>query len=461
MKLQTNQNKLPNQANTKSAMNFFFIIFLAGGILYAAYTNKMQEVVSESTESAKAAVSLAINLIGVMSFWLGLIKVLEVGGLMHSFAKKLEPIMSKLFPDIPTNHPAIGAVTLSISANFLGLGNAATPLGIKAMEELNKLNPFKGTNSDAMCLFLVITASSITLLPLGTINIRAAAGCSAPASIFLPTLFATCCSTFFGVITAIFFAKRDLIYLRQYKEHTEKNEIISINEHCAQILKNTATDTANDLKIKVTYSAKLAGFTILAVFFVLLVKQLTYATLQHNLLHFLIDELFSSWLMPSIILLVVVYGLISGVKLYEAVTEGAKQGFDTAVRIIPYLVSILVAVSIFRGSGAMDLLCYLLDPISSIIGLPAAVLPMAIVRPLSGSGAFAIMSDIIKHSPDSYEATVASTIMGCTETSFYILAVYCGAVGVSKVRHALIASLVADTAGVIAACMACRVVFLN
>lgn len=446
-------------AKTKpSAINFFFVLFLAGGVLYAAYTGQMKRVTDESVEAAKSAVSLAISLIGVMAFWLGLMRVVEAGGLMKTLAFKLRPVLSRLFPDVPLEHPAMGAMTLSISANMLGLGNAATPLGIKAITELNKLNQLKGTNSNAMCLFIVITASSVTLLPLGTINVRAAAGSSYPSAIFIPTLIATLCSTFCGVFTALWLAKKDRAYLNELAEH--KLHCGNENEECISSKSLTSTDVEqNDsehLRVNPTPCAKGVGYGLLLLFFIVTIKNLIFAP---NKFDFIIHELLSTWLMPSIMLFIIVYGLINGVKIYEAVTEGAKQGFDIATRIIPYLVTILVSISVFRASGAMELLSKILDPITHYIGLPSTVLPMAIVRPLSGSGAFAIMTDLIKQNPDSYDSFVASTMMGCTETSFYILAVYCGAVGVSRVRHALHASLVADIAGIIAASLLCKSMF--
>ncbi len=441
-----------NQPSEKpSAINLVFVGFIAVAILFAGYTGKMEEITQASFESAKTAVNLAIGLIGVMALWLGLVRVLEAGGLMYTLANILKPLMVKLFPDVPPTHPAMGAMILNISANMLGLGNAATPFGIKAMVELNKLNPLKGTATNAMCLFLAINTSSVALFPLGVIGVRAAANSSNPAAIYLPTLLATICSTVVGVSVASWLGRRAKRSLESGSQEVE-----SVNESSPE---EGEIDSSDNQVEESDYSHLLyptgKGSQIIAWSFLLgFAGTIVYGVIRSdNLGDFFNQDFISHWLMPILMLLIITYGVGRGVKVYEAVTEGAKQGFDIAIRIIPFLVAILVAIGMFRASGAMEIVSNLLSPLTNLIGMPAEVLPMAILRPLSGGGAFGIMSELVERSPDSYSAFVASTMMGSTETTFYVLAVYFGAVGITSIRHALVAALLADATGLLAACI--------
>lgn len=433
-----NKNKL-------SAINFFFIIFLGGAILFAAFSGRMKEVSDASFEAAKSAVTLAIGLIGIMGLWLGLMRVLEAGGFMHTIAHWVKPLMVRLFPDVPGDHPAMSAMVLNISANMLGLGNAATPFGIKAMVELNRLNPLPGTATNAMCLFLAINTSSVSILPLGVIGVRASAGSADPAGIFLPTLIATSLSTFVGVATAILLAKFDSSYQSECANAAAASK--TAQQGADSESSNNKSDDSPDyakLLIPPALGYRFLGYGLITVFFLGLFYTIRRANEPWK---FLSGDMLSYWLMPFLMLLILSYGLCRGVKLYEAVTEGAKQGFETAVRIIPYLVVILVAIGMFRASGAMDFLVSWLSPLTLLIGMPADTLPMALMRPLSGGGAFALMSDLIKQSPDSFSAYVASVMMGSTETTFYVLAIYFGAVGIGRIRHALAVGIMADIAG--------------
>ncbi len=438
-----------------SAINLVFVAFIAVAIIFAAYTNKMEAVTKASFESAKAAVSLAINLIGVMALWLGLVRILEAGGLMYTLAKYLQPLMIRLFPDVPPTHPAMGTMILNISANMLGLGNAATPFGIKAMVELNKINPFKGTATNAMCLFLAINTSSVALFPLGVIGVRAAANSNDPAGIWMPTLLATLCSTVVGVSVALWLGKRS----------KKSGEIESLKPGLIDEDANLAAESEVFVEpdySHLLYPAGKASQLIAWLFMLGFIGSWVYGVIQTGSLGgFFNQDFLSYWLMPALILSIIAYGVGRGVKIYEAVTEGAKQGFDIAIRIIPFLVAILVAIGMFRASGAMDAIADVLNPITSLIQLPAEVLPMALIRPLSGGGALGIMSELIEKAPDSYSAFVASTMMGSTETTFYVLAVYFGAVGITRIRHALVAALLADATGLIAACFLSPIFWTN
>ena len=435
-----------------SPINVVFVVFVMGAILFAGVSGEMQAAADASIAAAKGAVTLAIGLIGIMSLWLGFVRVLEAGGMMRQLARLVRPVMVRLFPEVPAEHPAMSAMILNISANMLGLGNAATPFGIKAMVELNRLNPFPGMATNAMCLFLAINTSSVALLPLGVMGVRAAAGSTRPFEMFVPTLVATLASTFVGVAVATWWGRRDAEYRQQMAQ--------------AQPLDTDSDgDTVDEEASEPDYShlvgqAGSTGKRLAIAGLILLAATAVYqGAVAESLPHFLKNRFASYWLMPVLIFLIFSYGLARGVRIYEAVTEGARQGFDIAVRIIPFLVAILVAIRMFRASGAMELLTSVLNPVTRLIGMPGEVLPMALVRPLSGSGAFGIMAELIEAAPDSYASYVASTLMGSTETTFYVLAVYFGAVGVSRIRHALLAGLSADITGVVVASLTCRLLW--
>jgi len=452
--------QLNSSSQKPSAINLVFVGFIAFAVIFAAYTNNMEAVFKASFESAETAVELAIGLIGVMALWLGLVRVLEAGGLMYTIAKYLKPLMVRLFPDVPATHPAMGAIILNISANMLGLGNAATPFGIKAMVEMNKINPLKGTATNAMCLFLAINTSSVTLLPLNVIGLRVAAKSQDPVAIWIPTLIATLCSTLVGVSVASWLGRRS-----KKLEKVPLEEVNSISDSDNLEAESEIRESESEEYEEPDYSHLLypVGATSKLVAWLFIVGFLgswVYGVYKAgNVAGFFNQDFLSHWLMPALILLIIAYGVGRGVKIYEAVTEGAKQGFGIAISVIPFLVAILVAIGMFRASGAMDVIANVLDPITSLIQLPAEVLPMALIRPLSGGGAFGIMSELVKKAPDSYSAFVASTMMGSTETTFYVLAVYFGAVGITNIRHALVAALLADATGLIAACFLSSIFF--
>ena len=435
-----------------SPINVVFVVFVMGAILFAGVSGQMQAAADASIAAAKGAVTLAIGLIGIMSLWLGFVRVLEAGGMMRQLARLVRPVMVRLFPDVPAEHPAMSAMILNISANMLGLGNAATPFGIKAMVELNRLNPFPGVATNAMCLFLAINTSSVALLPLGVMGVRAAAGSMRPFEMFVPTLVATLASTFVGVAVATWWGRRDA----EYRQQMAQAQPLDVD---------SGGDTEEEGAAEPDYShlvgeAGSTGKRLAIAGVVLLVAAAVYqGVVAESVPDFLKNRFASYWLMPVLIFLIFSYGLARGVRIYEAVTEGARQGFDIAVRIIPFLVAILVAIRMFRASGAMELLTSVLNPVTRLMGMPGEVLPMALVRPLSGSGAFGIMAELIEAAPDSYSSYVASTLMGSTETTFYVLAVYFGAVGVSRIRHALLAGLSADITGVVVASLTCRLLW--
>jgi len=427
-----------------SAINWVFFCLISSAVIFAGFTGTMDPVKVASFEAAKASVELALKLIGVMALWLGLVRILEAGGLMRALARGIKPVMRRLFPDVPAEHPAMGTMLLNISANMLGLGNAATPFGLKAMVELNKLNPFPGTATNAMCLFLTINTSSVTILPLGAIAIRAAAGSGEPAAILIPSMLATGVSTLVGVSLALILARSDRRYLEAARKEVGAADDEEFNEE--------DEDEFKELKSEPSVARRMVAGLV----WTMILLAFGYGLIRSDSpTVFLKQEFLNDWLIPLLILAMLNYGLGKGVHIYEAVCDGAKQGFQLAIKIIPFLVAILVAIAMFRASGLEQLITAGLQPITSIFGLPSETLSVALLRPLSGSGSFAAMSALVERAPDSYAAFVASTMQGSTETTFYVLAVYFGSVGITRVRHALIAALSADIAGIIASGLIC------
>jgi spore maturation protein SpmA len=400
----------------------------------AGEVSPMETLTKAMVESAAGAVELALGLIGVMTLFLGLMKVAEAGGMLTILARLIRPLMVRLFPEVPQEHPAMGAMILNLSANVLGLGNAATPFGIRAMQELDRLNPQPGTATNAMVMFLAINTSSVTLLPTGVIALRAAAGSADPAGILPTTLFATMCSTVIAIIAAKAYQR----FFRPETAGTEEKDKADPAEVSPEP-EPAPAELARAYPIWVSGLALcfLVGLIPLTVFF---------------------GKAISPWIIPGLMVGFLIFGIMRRVHIYEVFVDGAKEGFQVAVKIIPYLVAILVAVGMFRASGAMEAMVGWLGPWTSRLGMPAEALPMALLRPLSGSGAYGVLAAIMNDpavGPDSYTGYLVSTLQGCTESTFYVLAVYFGAVQVRRIRHALPAALTADLAGIIGSVVAC------
>ncbi len=393
---------------------------------------KMKAVTKAALDYAGIAVDISLGLIGIMALWLGVMKVAEEAGLIKIIANAVRPVTKFLFPDVPPDHPAMGAMIMNISANMLGLGNAATPFGLKAMEELDKLNPEKGTATNAMCTFLTVNTAGLTLIPATAIAVRAAAGSTDPAIIIGTSIFGASCATITGITAAKILEKfsiKGFSFIGYFKENL-KNILITFGVIAALVI------------------AVFSG--IFSAVFSFVTPDLFKSIIQ----------IISILAIPMLILIFVGYGAIKKVKVYEKFVEGAKEGFDVAVKIIPYLVAMLVAIGIFRAGGAMDFLVMILKPFTDFIGMPAEALPMALMRPLSGSGSLGIMAEIIKvHGPDSFLGILVSTFFGSTETTFYVLAVYFGAVNIRRTRHALAAGLLADMAGILGALFIVKLLF--
>lgn len=392
-------------------IGFFLVAFVVAicQSVFAGNYDIWSTIMNSSFAAAKNAFDISIGLTGVLTLWLGLMKVGERAGLVAAFARLMSPLFSRLFPGIPKGHPALGSMFMNISANMLGLDNAATPLGLKAMQEMQELNPKKDTATDAMLMFLVLNASGLTLVPIGVMTYRAQMGAANPSDVFLPILLATFAATFVALVA---------VCIKQR---------INIFD-----------------KVLIGWGA---GFILAIGGLMFFLSRLTQEQVAH------ISSVFSNALLFTIIVAFIGVGLYKRINVYESFIEGAKDGFKTAVTIIPYLVAILVGIAVFRASGAMD---FVVDGVRYVVaacGLDTSfveALPTAFMKPLSGSGARGMMVDCMAtYGVDSFVAKVAATIQGSTDTTFYILAVYFGSVGIRKTRYAVGYSLLADAAGII------------
>ncbi|KAF0151149.1 MAG: nucleoside recognition domain-containing protein [Ignavibacteria bacterium] len=390
---------------------------------------KMKFVTNAAIEYAGKAVNIALGLVGIMALWLGIMKIAEQAGLINIIARVFRPLTKFLFPSVPHDHPAIGSIVMNISANMLGLGNAATPFGLKAMEELEKLNPKKGTATNAMITFLGINTAGLTLIPATAIAVRAASGSSDPAIIIGTSIFGAGCATIAAIIATKLLEKFPMTF----------SEFISLVKSSWKILATLFLFASSVVFLVFSGAVSSLGDT---------------ETIKS------IIQLIAVLAIPFIITSFVAYGFLKKVKVYEVFVEGAKEGFNVALRIIPYLVAMLVAIGIFRAGGAMDFLIMIISPATSLIGFPAEALPMALMRPLSGSGAIGIMTETIAvHGADSFLGILVSTLNGSSETTFYVLALYFGSVGISKTRHAVSVGLIGDIAGALGALFIVKLLF--
>ena len=392
---------------------FFVISFVIAlcKLIFMGDTAVFTDMMTASTTSAKSAFELSLGLTGVLSLWMGIMKIGEKGGLVAALARVLSPVLCKIFPDVPKGHPAMGTMFMNFSANMLGLDNAATPMGLKAMQELQELNPKKETASNPMIMFLVLNTSGLTLIPVSVLTFRTQMGAANPTDIFLPILLATTVATLVGLLVTSIYQRINLF---------NRTMVLFLLGVCLFIAGGTwGMMQLSQVRIE-ALSTSLAGVTLF-----------------------------------SIIILFILSGVKAKINVYEAFIEGAKDGFGTAVRIIPYLIAILVAIAVFRASGGMDVI---MDSIAWCAAASGAdtdfvgALPTAIMKPLSGSGARGMMVDAMNtYGADSFAGRLACIFQGATDTTFYILAVYFGSVGIKKTRHALTCGLLADLAGIIAA----------
>ena len=400
---------------------FFLVAFVIAlvRLIFMGDTEVFPAIMNSTFDTSKTAFEISLGLTGVLSLWLGIMKIGEKGGVVNVVAKVLSPVFTRLFPDIPKGHPVTGSIFMNVAANMLGLDNAATPLGLKAMEQLQELNPKKDTATNPMIMFLVLNTSGLTLIPVSIMVYRAQMGAAQPTDIFVPILLATFFSTLAGIIVTSLYQRINLI---------NRTMLLTLGGMCAVV------------------AAIIWGFS-----------QMDKSQMN------VVSTSVANILLMTIIVVFILAGMRHRVNVYDAFIEGAKDGFTTAVRIIPYLVAILVGIGVFRASGAMDML---IDGIKWIVATLGGntdfvgALPTALMKPLSGSGARGMMVDAMTtYGADSFVGRLSCIFQGSTDTTFYILAVYFGSVGVRYTRHAVACGLLADLAGVVAAIAICYMFF--
>lgn len=400
---------------------FFLVAFVIAlvRLVFMGDTEVFPAIMNSTFDTSKTAFEISLGLTGVLSLWLGIMKIGEKGGVVNIVARVLSPVFTRLFPDIPKGHPVTGSIFMNVAANMLGLDNAATPLGLKAMEQLQELNPKKDTATNPMIMFLVLNTSGLTLIPVSIMVYRAQMGAAQPTDIFVPILLATFFSTLAGIIVTSLYQRINLI---------NRTMLLTLGGMCAVV------------------AAIIWGFS-----------QMDKSQMN------VVSTSVANILLMTIIVVFILAGMRHRVNVYDAFIEGAKDGFTTAVRIIPYLVAILVGIGVFRASGAMDML---IDGIKWIVATLGGntdfvgALPTALMKPLSGSGARGMMVDAMTtYGADSFVGRLSCIFQGSTDTTFYILAVYFGSVGVRYTRHAVACGLLADLAGVVAAIAICYMFF--
>lgn len=400
----------------------FFVIAFAIALVKLVFmgdTEVFPAIMQSTFDSSKTAFEISLGLTGVLAFWLGVMKIGERGGVVNALARLLGPLFSKLFPDIPKGHPVVGNIFMNISANMLGLDNAATPLGLKAMEGMQELNPKKDTASNPMIMFLVLNTSGLTIIPVSILVYRAQMGAAQPTDVFIPILLATFVSTLTGIVVTSLFQRinllnRTILLTLGGMSLVMAGLIWGFSRLDGPLMNTVGTNTANVMLFGVIMAFLLAG-------------------------------------------------LVHRVNVYDAFIEGAKEGFNTAVRIIPFLVAILVGIGVFKASGAMDWLIGGLTWVVKSLGAATdwvGALPTALMKPLSGSGARGMMVNAMEtYGADSFVGRLSCIFQGSTDTTFYVLAVYFGSVGVKYTRHAVSCGLLADLAGIIAAIFICYLFF--
>ena len=400
---------------------FFLVAFAVAlvRLLFMGDTEVFPAIMNSTFSSAKSAFEISLGLTGVLSLWLGIMRIGEKGGVVNVVARWLAPVFSKIFPDIPKGHPVTGTIFMNFAANMLGLDNAATPMGLKAMEQLQELNPKKDTATNPMIMFLVLNTSGLTLVPISVMVYRAQLGAAQPTDVFVPILLATFFSTVVGLIVTCLYQRINLF---------NRTLLLFLGGLCTLV------------------ALIIWGFSAMPR------EQMD-----------VVSSTFANVFLCAIIACFIIAGMRQKINVYDTFIEGAKEGFHTAVRIIPYLVAILVAIGVFRASGAMD---FLIDGIAWCISLVGGdtefvgALPTALMKPLSGSGARGLMVDAMTtYGADSFVGRLACLFQGATDTTFYILAVYFGSVGIRKTRHAVTCGLLADLAGIISAIFICYLFF--
>ena len=459
-------------------LNYLWLALVTLAVLIGGATGRLREVTEGAFQMADTAVmKIALPLVGIMALWLGVMRLAERSGLVQKLARALRPLMGRLFPDVPADHPAMGSMLMNMAANMLGLANAATPLGLRAMRDLETLNRTPGTATNAMCTFLAINTSSIQLLPTTAIAILATQHAQNPTAIVGTSFLATICSTVAGIATVKWLQNWPVFRIRP---EAIAGEVVPGKAPAAEPAPELTPEPAPlPAWGPVVLAVFLGAFAALFAWQVFAPAHYHAATVALHGRIFPVQVLPPAWddpaaqplflravstlsllAVPFLLVLFPLYAALRGVKVYEEFVEGAKEGFQVALRVIPFLVAILVAIGMFRGAGGIEALKSALAPLLTPLGFPPDLLPMVLVRPLSGSATTGLFTELVQRlGPDSLTARMAGTIFGSTETTFYVIAVYFGSVAVRRARHAVAAGLIADLAGVVASVVICRLMF--
>jgi spore maturation protein SpmA len=453
-------------------LNYIWLALIGLAVVLGGLRGNIGSVGAAAIEGANKGVTIAFGLLGIMALWLGLMRLADKAGLVHRLGLALKPIMRWLFPEVPADHPAMGAIILNVAANILGLNNAATPLGLRAMNALETLNRRPGVATNAMCMLLAINTSSITLIPVTVIGLMLLAHSRNPTALIGTSLAATAVAHAAAILTCKFLERTRFYRLPPLPEGTPIVTPLDEGD-----LKQPATEHGREIEAEAVRTdaelpwapgakwmlAALAGFFIGLLLGTAFPEIIGRAPSPDEARHFfllrLVDAI-SVLAIPFLVLFFPFYAAMRRISVYEEFVEGAKEGFQVFLRILPYIVGMLAAVNMFSASGGMDLITALLSPITNLVHFPAELVPLTIIRPFSSAASLPLLQDIItRHGPDSLLSLTAGTMYGCSETTFYVIAIYFGSVSIRRTRHAIPAGLVADVVGPIASVLICRAVF--
>jgi spore maturation protein SpmA len=450
-------------------LNYVWLGLMVLAVIIGGWYGRLGEVAAKSFDLANTSVvTIAFGLIGLMTLWLGIMRLAERAGLVALLARALRPLMRWIFPEVPANHPAMGSMLMNMAANMLGLGNAATPLGLRAMKDLESLNPRPGTATNAMCTFLAINTSGIQLVPVTAVAILAANKSSNPTAIVSTALIGSLCAAVAGVLMAKFLSRLPVFQVRANGGQIPVAPAVASGAAAATVSSERSTvQEATTLQPLRWWGGVILGAFLLFFAFLFLrllvpetFGQAVSADAARQGAFVRLVNAVSLLSVPFLLSAIPLFAALRQVKVYEEFVDGAKEGFQVAIRIIPYLVAILVAMGMFRAAGGIELLSRALSPVLDRIGFPTDLVPMVLVRPLSGTASLGLFTELVKNfGPDSLVARMAGTIYGSTETTFYVLAVYFGSVAVTRTRHALLAGLTADFVSVVVAFLVCKAVF--
>jgi len=449
-------------------LNYIWLGLIAVAVLMGGFRGNIGDVGQAGIDRAIYAVyPIGTTLLAVMTLWLGLMRLAEKAGLVHRLGRALRPVLRWLFPDVPADHPAMGAIVLNVSANILGLNNAATPLGLRAMSELDQLNPRPGVATNAMCMLLTINTASITLIPVTALALLAAAKGRNPTVIIGTSLAATACTQAFAIATCKLLERTR--WSRRPLEETPVSREVAVAPTQAVVEGGDVEAKAVEADAMLPWvpGAKwiLAAFAgifiamVAAFAFPEAIGRMPAPDLAAHAWPLRLISALSVLVLPWLILLFPLYAALRRIPVYEQFVEGGKEAVQVIQRILPYLVGMLAAVGMFSTAGGMDLITWTLSPLTNLFGFPSQLVPMAVIRPFSSAAALGLLTDLIKtNGPDNIIALMAATFYGCSETTFYVIAVYFGSVGIRISRHAILAGIAADTMGPIAAVVICRAV---